>query len=385
MSFSKRDTTTAEQIVRIFETGRPEGNYAAVTVLDDGAGISYGVSQFTHRSGALAAVVEAYIAAGGTVGRDVLKENVELLKRSTPAAIRKAAANAALKKSLAAAGLTREMRSAQDAVAFERYMRPAIDECARLGFTEPLSLAVVYDSMTHGSWEKIRDRVGLGDSNDERKWILAYVRERNAWLRRVARLAKTAYRTEFFIRQAAIHNWELRRPLIVNGVRLGDETVEPVKSEPAAEPVQPMPPVKGSDDGETPDKNSSTTPAEIQPGASDDGRSHMRAAPAKTAAESIVSTAISGLDATEKKVGAAAARIDQAERIVTTVRTRRDAAKSMWTTVGGSVWQTGWALFGFFSGMPKEVWLVAAIVVGGLTLFYLYRQIELGRIREAGN
>jgi hypothetical protein len=34
-------------IVNIFETGKPFGEFAAVAVLNDGAGISYGISQFT--------------------------------------------------------------------------------------------------------------------------------------------------------------------------------------------------------------------------------------------------------------------------------------------------------------------------------------------------
>ena len=73
---------------------------------------------------------------------------------------------------------------------------------------------------------------------------------------------------------------------------------------------------------------------------------------------------------------------DQVERIATTVTTRNDAAKSLWTTVVGSVTQTFWALFGLFAGIPREVWLVVAVIVALLMLMYLYRQIALGKIRE---
>ncbi len=41
-----------------------------------------------------------------------------------------------------------------------------------------------------------------------------------------------------------------------------------------------------------------------------------------------------------------------------------------------------WALFGLAVGVPREVWLVVAIVAGALMLGYLYRQIALGKIRE---
>jgi hypothetical protein len=67
--FSKLDLNLAATIVHIFETGRPFGDYAACVVLDDGAGISYGISQFTHRSGSLGAVVERYIKLGGSCRR----------------------------------------------------------------------------------------------------------------------------------------------------------------------------------------------------------------------------------------------------------------------------------------------------------------------------
>ena len=64
-NFTESEIAKAEAIVRIFETGRPLGDPAAVTVLNDGAGISYGVDQFTHRSGSLLQVAEAYLALGG--------------------------------------------------------------------------------------------------------------------------------------------------------------------------------------------------------------------------------------------------------------------------------------------------------------------------------
>jgi hypothetical protein len=88
------------------------------------------------------------------------------------------------------------------------------------------------------------------------------------------------------------------------------------------------------------------------------------------------------LDLIETAVDAAAARYDQVERIATTVTSRNDAAKSLWTTVVGSVSQTFWAVFGLAAGVPREVWLVVAVITAALTLMYLYRQIALGRLRE---
>lgn len=88
------------------------------------------------------------------------------------------------------------------------------------------------------------------------------------------------------------------------------------------------------------------------------------------------------LDAIESRVNSAAAKYDQVERIATTVTRRNDAAKSLWTTVAGSLTQTFWALFGLFTGVPREVWFVVAVIAAALMLMYLYRQIALGKIRE---
>ena len=88
------------------------------------------------------------------------------------------------------------------------------------------------------------------------------------------------------------------------------------------------------------------------------------------------------MEAVGNGVAAAAENYDRVEGVVKAVVTRTDSAKSLWTTVVGTMWQSVWAVFGFLSGMPREVWLVAAVIAGVLMLLYLYRQIELGRIRE---
>ena len=203
--FSEIDKKKAMTIVRIFETGKITGDYSAVAVLDDGAGISYGISQFTHRSGSLATVVQKYLSTEANVGRVVLEEKLPLLKRKTPAAIRTAAADTKLKAALKAAAITSEMRQTQDETAEQLYLQPAMDICASMGFTQPLSLAVIYDSLNHGSWERIRDQVPFSVTSNganltqERLWITTYVRKRDAWLASVKRLAVTRYRTQFFL------------------------------------------------------------------------------------------------------------------------------------------------------------------------------------------
>ena len=95
-------------IVNIFETGKPYGEFGAVAVLNDGAGISYGISQFTHRSGSLAAVVERYLELDGAVGRFVLENALSNLRRKEPEVIRAYSKDEGVKKALRAAAVTRD-------------------------------------------------------------------------------------------------------------------------------------------------------------------------------------------------------------------------------------------------------------------------------------
>lgn len=378
-AFSQFDLLKAMAIVNIFETSRPFGDYAACVVLNDGAGVSYGVSQFTHRSGSLAAVVEKYLASGGSVGRNVLEDALPLLRRSEPAFLRAIIKDERFRKALRAAAVTREMREAQLHVAFERYLKPAVEACAGSGFVLPLSLAVIYDSMTHGSYEKIRARVG--SQITEKSWITEYVRKRDAWLAGIPRLNSTRYRTRFFLNQIMLGKWQLDLPVNVNGFWLREDHIRNLTAfadgflDTAVGPnltphthlaKQATPP----NDPQLPASTPQAQPPRVQ--SADFSLSQAEACTLNRLT----------LDEIEDRVNAAAAKFDQADSIVTNVVTRTDRAKSLWTTVIGTVWQTTWAVFGFFTGLPREVWLVVAVLAAVLMLFYLYRQMALGKIRE---
>jgi chitosanase len=366
--FSEAAVATAAAIVRVFETGSAVGDFTEVAVLNDGAGVSYGVSQFTHRSGSLLAVVEEYLANGGVVGACVLEASVPVLRDRSPRAVAALSRDTLFKKALAAAGLTREMRSAQHRIAFDMYMRPAIAACAGSGFKLPLSLAVIYDSMTHGSYHKIRDWVRVTPATPsqsfERQWITEYVRRRDAWLASMPRLRATRYRTRFFLSRIALGKWHLELPIRVNGVLISNEILDisPAPADGIRTAVGPyaVPPP-------TTTMNTESTINPIHPA------STPQAQP----------PAVSALDDVEERVNAAAAKYDQVERIASTVINRTDRAKSLWTTIAGTLWQTGWALFGVAAGLPREVWFFVAGATAVLTLFYLYRQIALGKLRES--
>jgi chitosanase len=321
--FSSEDLAKALAIVNIFETSRPIGNFTACAVLGDGAGVSYGISQFTHRSGSLAKVVERYLATRADAGRVKLRASMPLLKKTSVAAIRMLAADAAFKNALRAAGRTAEMQRVQIDAAFDLYLSPAVEVCRRYGFCEPLSLAVVYDSLNHGSWERIASRVSVRRGG-ERQWVADYVRKRHLWLTNIPRLAATNYRTRFFLGEMERGNWALRLPLRVHGYRLTQEKL-----------------------------------------------------PAVSAAERTASAA-AVIENPEPKTDIFDGIQDAAQE----VRTRADSVKSLWATVGGTAWQAVWAAASAVLEIPREVWIVAAVIAGLLVLAYIYRQTLLGRIRE---
>jgi len=348
MTFSENDKLKALAIVNVFETSRPFGDHAACVVLNDGAGVSYGINQFTHRSGSLAAVVDAYLDNGGQIGRDILAGRLPSLRRTTVYSIRKMAADEQFKKALRSAAVTREMKTAQQKIAFEKYLSPALEICEARGFVLPLSLAVVYDSVVHGSWERIASRVGRNAGcqpasqtqagcprANEKAWITEYVRRRHSWLTSIPRLKVTTYRTKFFLDQIANGNWDLRLPMLVHGVRLSESMFPVAVSETGA-------PATGPSDEERQDLVGSTSDA----------------------------------------ISAAVEKFDRVDRVVTGFAVRRDSVRSLWTTVAGTLWQAVWAVFGFVVGLPKEVWIVVAVIAAALMLVYLYRQIALGKIRE---
>ena len=329
MTFTQTDKLKAFAIVKTFETSHPAGDYAACIVLNDGAGISYGISQFTHRSGSLRAVVDQYLASGATVGAEVMNGRRSDLSDTSGRSISKLSGDSEFRRALRAAAATDEMRAAQMAVNDTLYFKPAIAACERMGFTQPLSLAVIFDSVVHGSFHRVARGVAAARS-DEKAWITAYVRRRDGWLASYPRLKATRYRMRFFLGQIAISNWGLAFPLDVQGVRITAKSlgyVEAVKSA-TASPAKP---------------------------------------PTIAAAEPTTSI-VEGYD-----------RIESA---VSTAFTRADAAKSLWTTVFGTVWQTFWAVAAFLAGLPREIWVISAVIAGILMFGYLYRQIELGRIRE---
>ncbi len=193
---TKLQKKTAQAIVNIFETGRPLGDYGSVTVISGDTGhLTYGRSQTTLASGNLALLLHAYCEAGGTLS-EALRPYLTAFDRRDI----KLDNNGKVKALLRQAGDDPVMQRIQDEFFDRIYWTPALKSAENLGAGEPLTVAVIYDSRIHGSYERIRnttnDQYGTVQDIGEVRWTESYISTRYNWLANHSNklLNKTLYR-----------------------------------------------------------------------------------------------------------------------------------------------------------------------------------------------
>lgn len=216
---------TIQSIVNVFETGKPVGDYAAVAIHKDGAGVSYGRSQATDKGGNLDAILLRYLELNGTNASlvrpflSVLAENetAKIDPDNPPLWTRSFVA--ILKK----IGNENTMKRAQDEIFDQEYWRPAQKHCMDMCLSTPLAAAVVYDTCIHsgprGVW-RIRHRFAERppvNGGNEKKWVKAYLKARRAWLANYPNpiVQRTVYRMDAFENLIAQDNWNLDTPFRV--------------------------------------------------------------------------------------------------------------------------------------------------------------------------
>lgn len=223
MKLSAKQKRLIERVVNVFETGKPDGNYAAIAIFSDGPHnlrqITYGRSQTTEY-GNLRELVKKYAAAPGKysaklkpfvdkIGSVALTDNQEfkdLLKKAGKEDV--------------------VMQKTQDAFFDERYFKPAMKWTTANDFILPLSALVIYDSFIHSGgilWvvRNMFDESPPSAGGKEIEWTTAYVNARHKWLANHPRavVQKTVYRTECFKNEIKRGNWLLDKvPIKANGV-----------------------------------------------------------------------------------------------------------------------------------------------------------------------
>lgn len=230
MELTPTQASTVKAITSVFETGKPEGDYSAVAILDDGAGISYGRHQATDRSGTLDLIVEAYVRSEGHYAKEIAQYVARLrADESVAAATPPPLWLKQLMWLLYQAGNDPAMREAQDSVFDSQYFVPATELCDSLKLKLPLSAACVYDCCIQsgfGGVSRIRKRFAElppSKGGDEREWVKAFTYSRHVWLswHRSKAVRTSAYRTDALLFLIKNSNWELDLPIIVLGRQIG--------------------------------------------------------------------------------------------------------------------------------------------------------------------
>jgi chitosanase len=204
-------------ITSVFETSQLLPKYDVLVVLKDGPGgqpqITYGKHQTTE-FGNLKALIKMYIDSCG-------KYSKELLPYLSSIGVTPLHANNAFKYLLKMAGTDYIMHKIQDRFFNQYYWNPAYDFFSKHGFTQPLSMLVIYDSYIHSGGVPVWLRNGFSEKTpsnggDETKWVVAYVKARDYWLENHKRkiLRNTDYRTDCFLDCIKKCNWDLRQPVV---------------------------------------------------------------------------------------------------------------------------------------------------------------------------
>jgi len=212
------------QIVDVFETGKPQGDYGQVSIYPDGPGnvrqITYGRSQTTEY-GNLPTLLSNYANAEGEFS-DKIAAKLPLMRTG------ELVTDKDFLQVLKDAGIDPVMVKCQDDFFDSIYWTPALTWAKVQKFTLPLSMLVIYDSFVHSGHILVQIRrvfpeLPPANGGDEKTWIEEYVMARQRFLQnsRLEALQKTVYRTRCFLEQIDHDNWNLDQPVNANGVQVG--------------------------------------------------------------------------------------------------------------------------------------------------------------------
>ncbi len=225
MNLTPKQKSICEQVINVFESGSPQGNYGTISIYKDGPHnmrqVTYGRSQTTEY-GNLHELVEMYVQAGGIYSEALRPylDKIEVAPLADDATFKQLLRDAGKKDTV--------MRQTQDTFFDKRYFAPAMNWADTNGFGLPLSALVIYDSFIHSGsiLSFLRKRFPESppaSGGDERTWITQYVDTRQNWLANHENriLRNTIYRTECFKTEIDRNNWDLTQlPIVANGISI---------------------------------------------------------------------------------------------------------------------------------------------------------------------
>lgn len=234
MSVTEQQKRVINNVLCIFETGRlpSKESYSTCSILNDGAGISYGKHQCTDKSGTLDLVCKKYIELNGHHAQELSMYMVHLMSNES------AKYNSdrskypswlvSLINLLKVAGADPIMQKAQDEIFDLHYWATAVKHAENIGLQTALGYLICYDSTIHSGPAGVKIIRNLfpqkspANGGNEKEWCLAYINARRNWLlsSKNELVRRTVYRMDAFKTIADSGNWELNTPMTVRGVKI---------------------------------------------------------------------------------------------------------------------------------------------------------------------
>ena len=210
-------------ILSVIETGTTWANYGSVTVLNDGAGITYGAHQSTDGGeSSLDKIIAKYIELGGLFGPELEPFQARLANdettSATPGNIPRWVQD--LMAILEKAGDTDPlMAQAQEEIFETHYWIPAASQAREMGFVTPLAWLVCYDSTIQsglkgiGIIRRMFPESPPANGGDEKAWVKAYLHKRRKWLLTLPQARDSVYRVDSILALVEEGAWDLKTPV----------------------------------------------------------------------------------------------------------------------------------------------------------------------------
>ena len=207
------------QILSCFETGRKEVKYDAVYVYNDGKNrrrqvtLSYG---FTEDGGNLYKMLQFYEISNGKYSDQLLP----YLPKIGTGVLHSSESFKTLLKEVAQKDDF--FNACQDFAFRALYLKKGCDKAEEYGVKSNLGIAVIIDSVLHGSLEYVANlfpEARPSRGGNEKIFIKAYCEARQKWLTsKGVPLSNTIYRPIAFLDAISKGNWDLGQPFLANGV-----------------------------------------------------------------------------------------------------------------------------------------------------------------------
>lgn len=284
-SWTFQQIQAIKAILRMYETNSITGHHDLLVVLDDGAGITFGVEQTTENSGGLHRLLTRYLGKKNALYKAGLEPFMDRLFDGKNSKLKFGLTNNAEFKQLLVKAARHDplMRAAQERHFEKNFLHPALELAAQYSMTLPLSLAVIYDSCIHsgpGDWkaevpkkwgaallmwnydakhpDNDKEQQDLPDTAEdetmcgaggcvadmegdplpwsdqqwedaEKEWIKGYVLDRLEWLAGHKRQAvrQTTYRMHAFLKLMEDDKWDLDLPFELHRSKTGKRYKRP--------------------------------------------------------------------------------------------------------------------------------------------------------------